>query len=76
VIAACGLCGAVAHLDDMWRCEGCADSCRDTEPSPPPDYSVRPPPLHAAVLAYDGEDWEGAGRAEYELALQEMGDRE
>jgi hypothetical protein len=74
VIAACEVCGALAPLDDMWRCPTCADAHRDTEPCPPP--SVNPPDLHAAVLRYDGEDWEGAGRAEYEIAMQEMRDRE
>ena len=69
MISACDSCGALLELDQDWRCVGCA---RDTEPCPPP--SVRPPPLHAAVLRYDGEDWEGAGRAELEIAMQEMGD--
>jgi hypothetical protein len=74
VIAACDGCGQLRPLDVDWHCEACADARRDTEPCPPP--SVRPPPLHAAVLAYDGEDWEGAGRHEYELAVHDMGERE
>lgn len=68
MISACDSCGRLAPLDDAWHCDGCAS----TIPCPPP--SVRPPALHAAALRYDGEDWDGAGRAEYELAMQEMGD--
>ena len=74
MISACDKCTRMAELSARWLCPECeADPC-DTEPAPPPDFDVSPPAMHAAVLRYDGEDWEGAGRAEYELAMQEMGD--